>query len=70
MSESRTITLWQAPGRRGVGNCPEGFTKSFTIEPGDVFTLADAVAFDNCLAEYENGHRAGSVLWFRDRRSG
>jgi hypothetical protein len=59
---NRTITLWQAPERRGAGDVPAGFARPYTVEPGDVFTLANAVEFDNCLAEYKDGYRAGKCF--------
>jgi P4 family phage/plasmid primase-like protien len=56
---NKTITLWQAHGRQGVGNRPDGFIKMCTVEPGDVKQLAEAVLFDNCLASYQGGYRTG-----------
>ncbi len=56
---SNTVTIYQAPGRRGQRNSAGGFIEAFTIEPGDVATLAAAVTFDNCPAQYAKGYRAG-----------
>ncbi len=55
----KAITIYQAPGRRGHGSNAGGFTKAFIIKPGDVATLAAAVAFDNCPARYADGYRTG-----------
>ena len=33
------ITLWQAPGRRGIGDNARGFIKAVTIKPGDTAAL-------------------------------
>jgi P4 family phage/plasmid primase-like protien len=54
------ITIWQVPGRRGIPDSARGFTKAYTIEPGDTAALAAAVSYDNCLAEYEGGYRTGN----------
>jgi hypothetical protein len=60
MTQNGEITIFQSdPGRRGVGNNATGFTKKFVIKRGDTAALAEAVKFDNCLAEYKNGHRTG-----------
>ena len=53
------ITIWQAPGRRGMGDNPSGFIKSVAIKPGDTAALAAAVEFDNCPGLYKNGYRTG-----------
>ena len=53
------ITLWQAPGRRGIGDNARGFIKAVTIKPGDTAALAAAVEFDNCPGLYKGGYRTG-----------
>lgn len=53
------ITIWQAPGRRGIGDNPSGFIKALTIKPGDTAALAAAVEFDNCPGQYKGGYRTG-----------
>jgi P4 family phage/plasmid primase-like protien len=56
---NKTITIYQAHGRRGVGNQARGFIQPFIVEPGDTAALAAAVEYDNCFAEYKDGHRTG-----------
>jgi P4 family phage/plasmid primase-like protien len=53
------ITIWQAPGRRGIGDNPSGFIKAVAIKPGDTAALAAAVEFDNCPGLYKGGYRTG-----------
>jgi P4 family phage/plasmid primase-like protien len=63
---NRTITLWQANGRRGVGNNPDGFIKVYKVEPGDTQKMAEAVSFDNCLASYDGCYRVGKGFKWAD----
>jgi len=53
------ITVHQRPNTRGQATQAAGFTKKFVIHPGDTETLAQAVEFDNCPAQYLDGYRLG-----------
>lgn len=52
------FTLYQKENSRG--NCtPENFTTKYEIARGDVHTLAQAVQYDNCPAQYKDGYKKG-----------
>ena len=53
------ITIYQNPNCFQQGNIAQGFTKAFCIQHGETDELTKAVSFDNCPAQYKNGHRKG-----------
>lgn len=53
------ITIYQNPNCFQQGNIAQGFTKVFHIQPGKTDELSKAVSFDNCPAQYKDGHRKG-----------
>lgn len=53
-----SISIYQRANSRG--NCtPENFTMKYEIARGDIHTLAQAVRYDNCPAEYKDGYKKG-----------
>ncbi|MBT9168573.1 MAG: hypothetical protein DDT19_01920 [Syntrophomonadaceae bacterium] len=54
-----TLTLYQKPHSRGEAENPGGYIKTFEVKPGDTATLASAVLYDNCPAQYRDGYRNG-----------
>ncbi len=61
MNTKNTITIYQSsPPRRGEAKCAAGFTKRFTINPGDIEALVRAIEFDNCPACYADGYRTSA----------
>lgn len=53
------ITIYQRENKTRENTLPQGFTTKYEITSGDVETLAKAVSYDNCLAEYKNGYKIG-----------
>lgn len=57
IQKSNDITIWQSPNRREQRDKPYGFSCKYHISSGDTKQLEKAVTWDNCIAEYKNGHR-------------
>ncbi|MEY8508832.1 VapE domain-containing protein [Lachnospiraceae bacterium 42-17] len=57
IQKSNDITIWQSPNRREQPDKAYGFSCKYHIPSGDTKQLEKAVTWDNCIAEYKNGHR-------------
>lgn len=57
IQKSNDITIWQSPNRREQPDKAYDFSCKYHIPSGDTKQLEKAVTWDNCIAEYKNGHR-------------